>query len=314
MINNSRYKKFFKFILKRTFHALITMFIVSLIIFFTMELTPGDPALMALAVDATPETLEAYRVEMGLNLPLHIQYFKFIKGIFTGHFGKSFQTRRLISEDLNTAIPITLQLTLLSVSISSIIGVFIGVISAIKRETILDDIIRIVVLTGISMPTFWLGLLLIIYFSIKLHILPTMGWGNFKQMILPTISLAVFPLALFIRFTRSSMLEVIHQDYIRTALAKGLPYRTVIYKHALRNALIPIITVIGVQFAASLGGAIMTESVFNIPGMGRLLVFGIYARDYPVIRSCVMLAALFFIGINLLVDIFYTFIDPRLSL
>jgi peptide/nickel transport system permease protein len=200
------------------------------------------------------------------------------------------------------------------VVISSVIGVFIGVISAIKRGTALDDVIRIIVLAGVSVPVFWLGLLLMYLFSIKFKIFPATGWGTLKQMVLPCLTLSIYPLALFIRFTRSSMLEVIRQDYIRTALAKGLPYRTVIYKHALRNALIPIITVIGLQFAVSLGGAVMTESVFNIPGMGRLLVFGIYARDYPVIRGCVMLASLFFISVNLLVDILYTLIDPRLSL
>ncbi|MBE3138365.1 MAG: ABC transporter permease [Actinobacteria bacterium] len=311
---NSQNKRFFKFFLKRIFHAALTIFAVSLIIFLVMELTPGDPAILALAADATPETLAAYRHEMGLDLPLYKQYFRFIKGIFTGDFGRSYQTRRSITEDLSTAIPITLVLTFLSIAISSVIGVFVGVISAVNRETLLDDTIRIVVLAGVSIPIFWLGLLLIYYFAIKLHILPAMGWGTPKQMVLPVISLAVFPLALFIRFTRSSMLEVIRQDYIRTALAKGLPYRTVIYKHALRNALIPIITVIGLQFAVSLGGALMTESIFNIPGMGRLLVFGIYARDYPVIRGCIMLASLFFIGVNLLIDIIYTFIDPRISL
>jgi len=314
MVNYRQYKRFFKFFLKRIFQAVLTVIAVSLIIFTAMELTPGDPAILALAQDATPETRAAYEHEMGLDLPLPTQYFKFITGIFTGNFGRSYKTRRPIVEELSRAIPITLQITFLAVALSSLIGIFIGVISAVKRESLFDDVTRIVVLAGVSIPTFWLGLLLMYFFSIKLHILPAMGWGIPAQMVLPVLSLAVFPLALFIRFTRSSMLEVIRQDYIRTALAKGLPLRTVIYKHALRNALIPIITVIGLQFSVSLGGAVMTETVFNIPGMGRLLVFGIYARDYPIIRASVMLASLFFISVNLLVDIIYTFIDPRISL
>ena len=314
MVNSSQYKRFFKFFLKRIVHAFLTIIAVSLIIFIAMELTPGDPAILALAQDATPETRAAYEHEMGLDLPLPTQYFKFITGIFTGDFGKSYKTRRPIVEELGRAIPITLQIAFLAVALSSIIGIFVGVISAVKRETLFDDVTRIIVLAGVSIPTFWLGLLLMYFFSIKFHLFPAMGWGTPAQMVLPVISLAVFPLALFIRFTRSSMLEVIRQDYIRTALAKGLPLKTVIYKHALRNALIPIITVIGLQFAVSLGGAVMTESVFNIPGMGRLLVFGIYSRDYPIIRASVMLASLFFISVNLLVDIIYTFIDPRLSL
>ena len=314
MVNCSQYKRFFKFFLKRIVHAFLTIIAVSLIIFIAMELTPGDPAILALAQDATPETRAAYNQEMGLDLPLPTQYFKFITGIFTGDFGKSYKTRRPIIEELGRAIPITLQIAFLAVALSSLIGIFVGVISAVKRETLFDDVTRIIVLAGVSIPTFWLGLLLMYFFSIKFHLFPAMGWGTPAQMVLPVISLAVFPLALFIRFTRSSMLEVIRQDYIRTALAKGLPLKTVIYKHALRNALIPIITVIGLQFAASLGGAVMTEAVFNIPGMGRLLVFGIYARDYPIIRASVMLASLFFISVNLLVDIIYTFIDPRLSL
>ena len=314
MLNYSQHKRFFKFFLKRIVHAFLTVIAVSLIVFIAMELTPGDPAILALAQDATPETRAAYNQEMGLDLPLPTQYFKFITGIFTGDFGKSYKTRRPIIEELGRAIPITLQIAFLAVALSSLIGIFVGVISAVKRETLFDDVTRIIVLAGVSIPTFWLGLLLMYFFSIKFHLFPAMGWGTPAQMVLPVISLAVFPLALFIRFTRSSMLEVIRQDYIRTALAKGLPLKTVIYKHALRNALIPIITVIGLQFAASLGGAVMTEAVFNIPGMGRLLVFGIYARDYPIIRASVMLASLFFISVNLLVDIIYTFIDPRLSL
>ena len=314
MVNYSQFKRFFKFLLKRIAHAFLTIIAVSLIIFFAMELVPGDPATLALAQDATAENVAEYNREMGLDLPLPTQYFKFITGIFTGDFGRSYITRRPIIEELGRAIPITLQITILAMIISSVIGIFVGIISAVKRETLFDDVTRIIVLAGVSLPTFWLALLLMYFFSVRFPILPAMGWGTPAHVILPAISVAIFPLSLIIRFTRSSMLEVIRQDYIRTALAKGLPLKTVIYKHALKNALIPIVTIIGLQFAAMLSGAVITEVVLNIPGMGRLLVFGVYARDYPIIRGCIMLASLFFVSANLLVDIIYTFIDPRLSL
>jgi len=314
MVNYSKYIRFFKFLLKRIFHAFLIIIAVSLIVFFAMEFAPGDPAILALNQDATPEAIVQWKEEMGLNLPLYIQYFRFVKGIFTGDLGSSYRTRRPITEELGRAIPITLQITIIALIISSLLGIILGIISAIKRETVLDDVIRVFVLAGISIPLFWLGLLLMYYFSIKLHILPSMGWGSLKHIVLPSITLSVFPLAMFIRFTRSSMLEVIRQDYIRTALAKGLPYKTVIYKHALKNALIPIITVIGLQFAISIAGAVITESVFNIPGMGRLLISGVYSRDYPVIRGCIMLASVFFILFNMLIDLLYNYIDPRISL
>lgn len=314
MFNYYRYKKLFKYILKRIFHAFLTVIIVSLFVFLAISFAPGDPAELFIGQDATPENIAIMEKEMGLDLPLHIQYLNFLKGLFTGDFGRSFQTKRPIIEELGRAAPISFQIVTISVVISSVIGVTIGVISAVKRGTALDDVIRIIVLMGVSIPVFWLGLLLMYLFSVKFKIFPATGWGTLKQMVLPCLTLSIYPLALFIRFTRSSMLEVIRQDYIRTALAKGLPYRTVIYRHALKNSLIPVITVIGLTYATLIGGSIMTETIFNIPGLGRLLITGVYSRDYPVVRTCVVLASLIFIFFNLIVDILYSFIDPRISL
>jgi len=314
MLIAHRYKKLFKYILKRIFHAFITLIIVALFVFVAMSFAPGNPAELVIGQDATPENIAIMEKEMGLNLPLHIQFLNFLKGLFTGDFGVSFRTKRPVIEELARAAPISFQIVTISVAISSVIGVIIGVISAIKRGTALDDVIRIVVLAGVSVPVFWLGLLLMYFFSIKLNIFPATGWGTPKQMVLPCLTLSLYPLALFIRFTRSSMLEVIRQDYIRTALAKGLNYKTVIYRHALKNALIPVITVIGLTYATLIGGSVLTETIFNIPGLGRLLVLGVYSRDYPIVRTCVVFASLIFIVLNLIVDILYNVVDPRISL
>lgn len=314
MIRYYKYKKLFKYIVKRIFHAFFTVVAISIIVFLAINFAPGNPAQILLGLDATSENIVMMEKELGLDLPLQLQYLNYLKGFFTGDFGKSFRTRRPITEEIIRSAPVSMQLATISVLIASLIGVIVGVISAVKRETVTDDVIRIFVLAGVSVPVFWFGLLLMYLFSVQFKLFPSTGWGTLKQMILPCLTLSIFPLALFVRFTRSSMLEVIRQDYIRTALAKGLSYRTVIYKHALKNALIPIITVIGIQYAALLGGSIMTETIFNVPGMGRLLLMGIYSRDYPIVRTCVMLVSIFFISMNLFIDILYSFIDPRISL
>lgn len=314
MFNYYRYKNLLKRILIRLFHAFLTVIVVSFIVFFAMHFAPGRPAELILGQDVTPEGIERIEKELGLDLPLSLQYFNFLKGIFTGNFGLSFRSKRPVIEEISRTFPISLQLASIAVGICSVIGVFIGIISAVKRGSILDDVVRIGVLAGVSVPVFWLGLLLMYLFAIRLKIFPATGWGTFKQMILPCLTLAIFPLALFVRFTRSSMLEVINQDYIRTALAKGLPYKEVIYRHALKNALIPVITVIGLQYATLIAGSIMIEQVFNIPGLGNLLLTGVYSRDYPIVRTCILLVSIFFISINLIIDFLYSIIDPRVSI
>ncbi len=314
MFNHYKYKKVFKYILRRIFQTILTLIFVSLIVFLAMSFAPGNPAQILLGQDATPENMVIVEKEMGLDLPLQVQYLFFLKGLITADFGKSFRTKRPVAYEIVRAFPISLAIATIAIAISSIIGIIVGVISSVKRGTVVDDVIRISVLAGVSVPLFWLGLVLIYIFSIQFKIFPATGWGTFKQMVLPCLTLASFPLALFVRFTRSSMLEVIRQDYIRTALAKGLPYKTVIYRHALKNALIPVVTVVGLQFAVLVGGSVMIETVFNIPGLGRLLISGIFARDYPVVRTCVVLIAIIFTSINLFVDMLYNIIDPRISL
>ena len=220
---NYRYNKFFKYILRRFFYTLIILIIVSLFVFVAMIFAPGNPAEIILGQDATPENVLILEKEMGLDLPLPIQYLNFLKGLITADFGKSFRTQRPVVDEIVRSFPISLELAMIAIAISSVIGIIIGVISAVKRGTLLDDVIRIGVLAGVSVPIFWLGLVLVYIFSVRFKIFPASGWGTLKHMILPCLTLATFPLALFVRFTRSSMLEVIRQDYIRTALAKGLP-------------------------------------------------------------------------------------------
>lgn len=296
----------------RLLSAVPLLLVVSLIVFVLLSLAPGDPAVLMLGADATPEKVQETRQALGLNDPLYIQYFNFLKSTVRGDFGNSFQTGRPVLEDVARTFPVTAELSLVAIAISSVVGVAVGVLSAVKQYSLLDNIIRVVVLAGVSMPIFWLGLMLIVVFSVYLGLLPSSGWGAFRYMVLPAVSLATFPLAMITRLTRSSMLEVIRQDYIRTARSKGLSVGLVILRHGLRNALIPVVTVIGLQFGVLLAGAVLTETVFAIPGIGRLTVTAVFARDYPVIRACILLTAAIFVLVNLLVDLSYTYLDPRI--
>ncbi|MCL5046608.1 MAG: ABC transporter permease [Actinobacteria bacterium] len=296
----------------RLLSAVPLLLVVSLIVFVLLSLAPGDPAVLMLGADATPEKVQETRQALGLNDPLYIQYFNFLKSTVRGDFGNSFQTGRPVLEDVARTFPVTAELSLVAIAISSVVGVAVGVLSAVNQYSLLDNIIRVVVLAGVSMPIFWLGLMLIVVFSVYLGLLPSSGWGAFRYMVLPAVSLATFPLAMITRLTRSSMLEVIRQDYIRTARSKGLSVGLVILRHGLRNALIPVVTVIGLQFGVLLAGAVLTETVFAIPGIGRLTVTAVFARDYPVIRACILLTAAIFVLVNLLVDLSYTYLDPRI--
>ena len=296
----------------RLLSAVPLLLVVSLIVFVLLSLAPGDPAVLMLGADATPEKVQETRQALGLNDPLYIQYFNFLKSTVRGDFGNSFQTGRPVLEDVARTFPVTAELSLVAIAISSVVGVAVGVLSAVNQYSLLDNIIRVVVLAGVSMPIFWLWLMLIVVFSVYLGLLPSSCCGAFRYMVLPAVSLATFPLAMITRLTRSSMLEVIRQDYIRTARSKGLSVGLVILRHGLRNALIPVVTVIGLQFGVLLAGAVLTETVFAIPGIGRLTVTAVFARDYPVIRACILLTAAIFVLVNLLVDLSYTYLDPRI--
>lgn len=278
-----------------------------------MYITPGDPARLSLGESASEEQVQELRDEMGLNDPYLVQYGNYIKKLVVNQdIGKSYVTKRPVMQELTAAFPATLKLAGLSVAFAVLLGVPIGILSAVKQYSWFDSITMILALVGISMPVFWLGLLLIILFSVNLGWLPSSGFSSFKYMILPAVSLGAQSVAIITRMTRSSMLEVIRQDFIRTAKAKGQIERVVILKHALGNALIPIITITGLQFGGLLGGAVLTETIFSIPGIGRLMVESIKMRDYPVVQGGVLFIAIMFSIVNLLVDLLYAYVDPRI--
>ncbi len=284
---------------------------VSIISFSIMHMIPGDPARIIAGEGATKQDIEAIRSKYGLDKPLIEQYFRFMKGILTNDL-RSIKTERPILKEISPRFLNTVQLAMVSILISSIIGISLGIISAVKRNTWVDNFAMFFSLIGVSMPIFWLGILLIIIFAVILSWLPSGGKGGIEHIILPAITLGLATSAIIARMTRASMLEVLSQDYVRTAKAFGLPKRKVVYKYVLRNALIPIVTVIGLQFGYLLGGAVLTESVFGWPGLGRYVVDSIFNRDYIAVQVGIMVIAMSFVLVNLVVDIFYALIDPRL--
>ena len=287
---------------------------VVLIVFTMTRLSPGDPARMLAGNDASEEAVEALREELGLNDPLPLQFWRYIKGIVTKFdLGTSYQTKRPVISELMDRFPTTAKLALISITVSSLIGITLGIISAIKQNTAFDQLSRGIALLGVSMPAFWAGMMLILVFSVKLNWLPVSGIDSWRHWILPSATSSMVGMAIITRMTRSSMLDVICQDYIVTARAKGLSEWVVITKHALKNALIPIITVLGIQLGYMLGGAVLTESVFSIPGLGKFMVDSIKSRDYPTVQGGVLLLAVSFSLVNLLVDIIYAFVDPRIK-
>lgn len=299
----------------RLLQAIPLMFAVIVVTFLLLAIAPGDPAKIILGANATPEAVEQLRNELGLNDPLFKQLFDFLKGIFTEFdFGTSYTSGAKVLDEIMRTLPVTISLASLGILFSAVIGILVGVISAVKQYSFTDYTLRIVVMFLVSMPVFWLGLMLMYLFCAKLNLLPSYGWGSLREAILPVVTLTIFPMASITRMTRANMLEVLRQDYIVTARAKGLASPTVIFHHALRNALISVITVIGVQFAGLLTGALLCESIFAIPGMGRLTVTAVFARDYPIIRGAVISASLFVTIVNIAVDVAYSLLDPRIKL
>jgi peptide/nickel transport system permease protein len=287
---------------------------VSFLVFCLIYFTPGDPAEYLLGADASPRAVQTLRQELGLNDPFIIRYFDYVKGIVTRFdFGISYTTHRSVTIEILDRFPTTLTLAFLSVALATIIGIVSGVISATTQYSIFDIVATIVSLTGISMPNFWTGLMLIILFAVTLKWLPPSGFSTPEQMILPCATIGFACSASIMRMTRSSMLEVLRQDYITTARAKGQKESVVIIKHALRNALIPVVTVIGITFGNMLGGAILVESIFAVPGTGKLMIDAISNKNYPMIQGGVLFIALGFSLVNLVVDILYALIDPRIK-
>ncbi len=287
---------------------------VTVVVFLIIHLAPGDPVLRLVGERAPPEVYERVKHAWGLDRPLAVQYFTFLGNVFRGDLGTSITARRPVAELMARAIPVTLQLGLAAMTVAVIIGVVSGVISAVRSGTVADQATMVGALVGVSVPGFWLGQLLILLFAVKLQLLPVSGYGGIKFLILPALAMGFADAAVTARTTRSSMLEVIRQDFVRTARAKGLSERIVIYKHALRNALLPVVTLIGLDLGYILGGTVVMEEVFSRPGMGRLMIQGILSRDYPVVQACLLLLAITVALCNLLADIAYVLLDPRIRL
>lgn len=302
-----------KYIFKRIVMMIPVMFGISLIIFTIMEFTPGDPASLILGEGAPEEAIMALREEMGLNDNFFVKYARYMKNALKGDFGISYRNKVPVVDEIASRFPNTLKLTLLGAAISILIGVPVGVISAVKQYSAIDTVSIFLSLILASMPAFWLGLMLILLFSLKLDLLPATGADSWKNFIMPAMTLAAASMASLIRMTRSSMLEVIRQDYIRTAKAKGASNGRVVYRHALRNAMLPVITVIGLNIVRQLGGALITETVFSMPGIGSLMIGAVRTKDIPVVMASVLFVAFAAGIVNLIVDIIYAFIDPRLK-
>ncbi|MFC0560271.1 ABC transporter permease [Halalkalibacter alkalisediminis] len=311
----------FTFIVRRLIQTIPVLIGVTILTFSLMHLIPGDPAQIMAGESASPAQIEQMRERLGLNDPVPVQYAAYVSNAIQGDLGNSIRSGRPVATEISGRFWVTVELALYSTILSVFIGLIAGIVSATKHYTLTDVVIMIIALFGLSMPNFWLGLMLIQWFAIGLDIGPfttnwfaASGWGDWKQIVLPVFTLGTAGAAIIARMTRSSMLEVIGQDYIRTARAKGVKERVVIYRHALKNALIPVVTVVGLQFGGLLGGAVLTETVFAINGMGRLIIEAIRARDFPIVQGTVLVFALLFVFVNLLVDIAYRFLNKRIDL
>jgi peptide/nickel transport system permease protein len=303
------------YILRRLLATVPILLGVATIVFALMFIVPGDPARLLMGQHGDERTLASLRREMGLDRPVYVQYARFIGKLARGDLGMSYRQKRPVTEIIRDRFPATAKLALASMLIAIAIGVGAGILAAVHRNTVWDWLVMIFSLSGISMPVFWLGMMLILVFASGLGWLPVGGYGrtgDLRHLALPAVSLAAVSVGYIARMMRSSMLEVIGKDYIRTARAKGLSERAVILGHALRNAFIPVITVIGINFASLLGGAVATETVFAWPGLGRATVDAIRMRDLPVVEGCVIFLAFAFVAVNLLVDLSYAWLDPRI--
>lgn len=299
-----------KYILQRLLHSIFVLLGITLVVFVLLHLS-GDPTYLLLPLEASAEDIAIFRHEMGFDKPLYIQYLKFMKGVVHGDFGQSLRHGESAFFLVLERLPNTIELTFAALALALVFALTIGVFSAVKPNTPMDHIGTIIVLWGQSMPTYWSGLMLILLFTVVLNLLPAYGKSGLLSLIMPAVSLGFFSMARIARITRSSMIDVLGKDYIRTAKAKGLTqYRTII-RHSLKNAAIPIITLVGMEIGRLLGGAVITETIFAWPGVGRLVVEAIFNRDFPVVQAAVFILAVIFLFINLIVDILYTYLDPR---
>ena len=303
------------FLIRRVALALLVMVALTVAVFAMQALTPGDPAILLLGENASPQQIAALRSELGLDQPLAVQYLEFLKRLVTeGSLGNSIRTGRPVLVELSERLPYTLELALLAVTVSTIIGVPAGVLAAVNRGRPIDLLSMGGAILGVSIPSFWLALLMMMLLGSKLRWLPLAGVSDWRSLVMPTLTLAAPALAIKARLTRSAVLEVLHNEYVRTARAKGLAERLVLSRHVLRNALLPIVTVIGLQFGGLLGGAFITETIFSWPGVGRLAVQAVSTRDFPIIQGTVLLVACAYVMSNLVVDVAYAAFDPRVRL
>ncbi len=302
----------FKYIVQRLIAAVPTLFGVATIVFLMLRMLPGDPARVIAGVMANEADVEMVRRQLGLDQPILVQYGSFLGRLLHLDLGQSARTSQPVLSEVLARLPYTFELALVAITIAVVGGVVAGVVAATHHNSRLDYLVSAVSLFGVSMPVYWLGLMLIVVFSITLRWFPAAGADQPISFILPSFTLAGFVVGLITRMTRSSMLEVLRQDYVQTARSKGLNERVVVYGHALRNALLPVITVVGLQFGTLLGGAVLTETVFGWPGMGQLLVDSIFARDYPMVQGITLTFSSLFILVNLVVDLLYAYVDPRI--
>lgn len=308
------------YILRRLLMIIPTLLGVSILVFSITRLTPGDPVRQIVGRNAPQERVDEVRHELGLDQAIHVQYLVFVKDAVQGDLGRSLRTRQPVTTEIRNRLPLTLKIATIALFIAVLIGIPLGVISATRRYSVIDNLASLFAIAGVSMPLFWFAIMAILIFAVRLQWLPVGGlqgpiytFEGMKAYILPCITLALAPIALIARLTRSSMLEVLGQEYVTVARAKGVNEQRVITRHALRNALLPVVTFIGLQYGFLLGGAVVTETIFALPGVGRLAINAINQRDYPLIQGVVMMVAVIFVLINLLVDLLYAWLDPRIS-
>jgi peptide/nickel transport system permease protein/oligopeptide transport system permease protein len=301
-----------QYILKRLIATIPVLLGISLLLFFMLRALPGDPARIIAGEFADEKDVQTIRVQLGLDRPIYVQYGRFLYRLAQLDLGRSARTQNPVIKEIWARLPNTVLLAVLATALACLLGIPAGILSAVRPHSWVDYVVTSGALFGISMPVFWLGLMLVVVFAVILRWLPAGGTGGIAHLVLPTVTLSTFVLAFIARMTRSSMLEVLNQDYITTARSKGLLEQVIVVRHALTNALIPIITVVGLQFGTLLGGAVLTETVFAWPGIGRLIVDSILARDYPMIQGTILIFGLLYVLVNLVVDLLYAVVDPRI--
>ena len=309
-----------EFLVQRAAISAVTLFVISLVVFAGVRMIPGDPARVMAGTDADEAGLAEIRDKYGLNDAVPVQYLRWLRLAVAGDLGESIRTREPVIRTVGRKLPITIELAVLSLVVALVIAIPVGVLSAVRRNSVWDYLANGASLCGLSVPSFWLGIMLILLFSVRLGVLPASGFvplwedpvANLKRMIMPAFVLGTALTAVLMRQTRNSMIEILSADYIRTARSKGLAGRAVVFRHAIRNGLIPVVTILGLQMGALMGGAVVTAQIFVVPGFGRLIVEAVFTRDYPLVQGVVLITASAYVGINLLVDVSYTILDPRI--